>query len=147
MKKTTILLYWLIVVLAILGLGACSSTQSLDKDNSGSVDIHSSKTSLNWAGVYSGTIPSASGSGINVLLTLNRDNTFSLSYSYIDKPENSFTNGGTFKWDKTGSIIILKVKKLPPYYMVGENKLTQLDMSGKIITGELAEDYVLKKLN
>jgi hypothetical protein len=57
-----------------------------------------------------------------------------------------FTGSGTFKWDNDGGVIILDTADFPPYYRVGENKLIQLDMQGKIITGSLAENYVLKKV-
>jgi hypothetical protein len=33
----------------------------------------------------------------------------------------------------------------PPYYKLGENTLTHLDLDGNVITGDLADDYVLKK--
>jgi uncharacterized protein YuzE len=35
--------------------------------------------------------------------------------------------------------------EIPPYYKVEENVLIQLDMDGEIITGDHANDYVLKK--
>jgi uncharacterized lipoprotein NlpE involved in copper resistance len=128
----------LMAVLIIPGLGSCSSNRT--------VDIHNSRNSVDWDGAYSGIIPSADGSGINVLIILNRDETFVLRYSYVDLPDNLFTNEGSFKWDNAGSVIILEVEDWPPYYRVGQNQLTQLDMEGKVITGGLAEDYVLKKI-
>jgi uncharacterized lipoprotein NlpE involved in copper resistance len=104
-----------------------------------------SKPGLNWTGVYSGIIPSADGPGIKVQLALNADNTFALRYEYIDRPSSVFTHEGTFTWDKTGEIIILDIQNIPPYYQPAENKLIQLDMSGKKITGALAKHYVLGK--
>jgi uncharacterized lipoprotein NlpE involved in copper resistance len=37
------------------------------------------------------------------------------------------------------------VKDSPNRYLVGENTLTQLDMEGNKITGNMADQYVLKK--
>jgi uncharacterized lipoprotein NlpE involved in copper resistance len=133
-RKTFIL----ILMAAIFGLGSCLS-------NSGAVDDHNSKTSLDWAGVYTGTIPSASGSGINVLMKLNKDNTYELTYDYIDRPASSFTFTGSFSWDNMGNNIHIEIADAPSYYRVGENKLIQLDMEGKLITGKLADNYVLTK--
>jgi uncharacterized lipoprotein NlpE involved in copper resistance len=102
--------------------------------------------SLDWDGAYTGIIPSASGSGISVLIVLNQNGTFVIGYSYVDRPDNNFSHKGSFKWDKTGEIIILEVKDMPPYYKVASNKLIQLDMNGEYITGALAENYILKKI-
>jgi len=121
-------LVFLMVVLPLFGLGSCLSKNSLD-----------------WDGVYIGTIPSASGSGIDVCIKLNKDNTYELTYEYIDKPENSFDFTGKFTWDSTGNIIHIDIADAPSYYKVTKNKLIQLDMEGKPITGKLAENYVLRK--
>jgi hypothetical protein len=32
----------------------------------------------------------------------------------------------------------------PKYYKIEENRLIQLDLNGNIITGELADNYILK---
>jgi len=135
-KKSLVIL--LIALLVISGLASCLSTRGID-------DAHNSKNSLDWAGVYTGTIPAADVSGINVRLMLSQDETFVLQYEYLDRPSNQFNSTGSFKWDKKGNIIILNVKDMPPYYKVEENRLIQLDMNGKPITGNLADNYVLTK--
>jgi len=131
-------LVFILMAIAIFGLGSCASSK-------GPVDIHNSRISVDWAGVYTGTIPSASGSGINVRLKLNQNDTFELNYEYLDKPENLFTWSGSFKWDNNGEVITLDNVDAPHYYKVAENKLIQLDMKGKPITGKLADNYVLTK--
>jgi len=129
---------FIIMAAAIAGLVSCRSNQK-------SVDTHNSKISLDWAGVYTGTIPSASGSGINVRLKLSNDNTYELTYEYVGKPDNTFTLTGSFKWNDTGDIVNLGIADTPSYYKTAENKLIQLDMKGNLITGDLADDYVLTK--
>jgi uncharacterized lipoprotein NlpE involved in copper resistance len=101
---------------------------------------------VDWAGVYRGAIPAASGSGINVEIILSNDGTYSISYQYIDHDEEVFTENGTFQWNDAGSAIVLDVKDMPPHYQVGENILIQLDMAGEKITGALADNYILKKV-
>ncbi|QQO08539.1 copper resistance protein NlpE [Breznakiella homolactica] len=130
-----------IVLLGVM-LGACASQ---------SPDTHTSRDSLDWAGVYTGTIPAASGPGINVTLTLisgnNSDFRYTLRYEYIGEPNGVFTADGTFAWNKAGNTITLDTapKDFPAQYQVGENKLIQLDMRGKQITGDLADMYILTK--
>ena len=127
-----------IIILLSIGLGACSTNPAKTVDNS--------RTSLDWAGVYAGTIPAADGPGINVQITLRADESYSIVYNYIDR-QNNATENGTFSWDKAGSIITLKNTTLPPFYKVGENHLLQLDMKGNVIKGNFADMYILKKMN
>jgi uncharacterized lipoprotein NlpE involved in copper resistance len=118
----------LMAILAISVLGSCLSGNSLD-----------------WAGVYTGTIPAADGEGINVRMKINKDNTYELTYEYIGKPVNPFTFNGSFTWNDTKDIIHIEIADAPSYYKVAKNKLIQLDMEGNVITGNFAEMYVLTK--
>ncbi|MGL2964467.1 copper resistance protein NlpE N-terminal domain-containing protein [Flavobacterium sp. RSB2_4_14] len=110
-------------------------------------DTHNSQNSLDWQGTYKGTTPCADCEGIATEITLNTDLTFSLKTKYLGKGDGKvFEEKGTFVWDKSGSTITLTdLKGKPNQYKVGENRLIQLDMNGKIITGALAEKYVLTK--
>jgi uncharacterized lipoprotein NlpE involved in copper resistance len=114
--------------------------------NQEAVDGHNSRTSLDWTGIYTGTIPAADGPGINVRMKINKDNTYELTYDYIDRSVNPFTFSGSFTWDDTGNIIHIEIADAPSYYKVAENKLIQLDMEGKPITGNFADMYVLTKV-
>jgi uncharacterized lipoprotein NlpE involved in copper resistance len=127
----------LFVILLVTLLGSCVSNQA--------GNANTPELSLNWAGVYSGVTPAADGPGIEVQLALNANKTFILQYHYVDKGDNIFIQEGNFTWNKAGDSIILDIENTPPYYKVEENKLIQLDMQGKRITGDLAALYVLKK--
>ena len=131
MKKNTLSFSLFMAVLVVIGLGSCASTKVADN--------------LDWVGTYTGTIPAASAEGINVRLRLSNDQTYTIRYEYVGRPEGNFESTGSFKWDKTRSIITLDSNDLPPYYKVGENTLTQLDMNGKVITGNFADMYILTK--
>jgi len=109
---------------------------------------HNSKNSLDWAGIYTGVIPSAGGEGINVRITLGLDQTYTVEYQYIGKSDDIFTSTGTFTWSPDGNTIIMDNEgkgNFPPYYKLGENTLTHLDMEGNVITGEFADNYILQK--
>ena len=131
-------------------ISACSSSGSALKKEISYDAIatgDNSRDSLDWAGVYSGIIPAADCPGIKVRIVLNSDNSFELSYRYIDREDSDSAAKGKFSWDEAGSVVILGVKHFLPYYKVVENALIQLDLEGNVTTGFLAEYYVLKKEN
>jgi uncharacterized lipoprotein NlpE involved in copper resistance len=131
----------------VLSLGACGSKNDSKNQEATVVTdaAHNSQNSLNWDGVYTGTIPCADCEGIQVQITLNLDETYQMTYHYIAKDEATYDYTGTFKWNDDGSIITLDNSEVPRFYKVGENKLTQLDMEGNEITGGLADNYILTK--
>jgi heat shock protein HslJ len=107
---------------------------------------HNSANSLDWAGEYKGVIPCADCEGIATSLTLNMDNSYQLSTTYLGKNAMPFEQQGHFEWDAKGSVIrLLEQKNGPALYKVGENQLIQLDMEGQLITGHLADKYKLTK--
>ncbi|SMG46224.1 copper resistance protein NlpE [Sphingobacterium psychroaquaticum] len=114
-----------------------SSTTAVDT-------VHTSQNSLDWAGTYEATIPCADCPGIKTSLQLNNDGTFVLQSEYLER-KNKFEEKGNFAWINHGSTIQLQGKENKTQYKVGENKLIQLDMEGKEITGEHADLYTLHK--
>jgi len=110
-----------------------------------SVATHNSRNSLDWPGTYTGVIPSASGMGIEVRLTLRANNTYTLIYNYIGRADADFSSMGYFTWNSAGSIITLDAYTGPQFYQVGENMLRQLDLEGRVITGDLADMYILRR--
>ena len=110
--------------------------------------LFSCATQEHWAGVYTGVIPSAGGEGIDIKVTLNANNTYKVESRYIGRSDEIFTSAGTFTWNSERNIVILPGERedLPPsYYKLGEKALIHLDIQGNIITGDLANDYILMK--
>ena len=96
-------------------------------------------------GTYTGKIPTASGEGMIVSITLS-DSTYVKSTEYVNKKNSKSEEKGKYTWNAAGNTIILDgVKDAPNQYFVGENTLTQLDMEGNKITGDMADLYILKK--
>jgi uncharacterized lipoprotein NlpE involved in copper resistance len=86
--------------------------------------------------------------GIETKISLNDDNTYQISWKYLEKDNEVYENEGTFIWDSTGSMITfenLDTDKYPTMYKVCESYLLQLDLSGNVITGEWADKYILNK--
>jgi uncharacterized lipoprotein NlpE involved in copper resistance len=135
---------WGLMFSFIIGFMGCSpkikTDQAIPKGDN-------SMVSLDWDGTYSGTIPCADCQGIETSLTLNKDKTYLLKTKYLGKSDVVYEKTGTFTWNKEGSTIMLKgISNAPNQYVVGENILFQLDMSGKRITGSLADSYNLRKV-
>lgn len=110
-------------------------------------DHHNAKNSWDYIGVYKGILPCADCEGIETTLYLTDENKYVLETKYLGK-KNSKTNElkGTYSWNETGNTVILaSIENGPSHYFVGENYLTQLDMEGNKITGDLATKYILQK--
>ncbi|MDR2956161.1 MAG: copper resistance protein NlpE [Prevotella sp.] len=106
---------------------------------------HNAMNSLDYKGEYKGKVPTASGEGMIVSITLE-DSTFVKKTEYVGKKDAKFEEKGKYTWNSEGNTIKLEgIKDAPSQYFVGENTLTQLDMDGNKITGTNANMYILKK--
>lgn len=145
----------LFLVIASVAMYSCSNSQK--QEEKANVDefeniaknvnpdpAHNAQNSLDVDGKYSGMLPTASGEGMDVIIILSGDK-YEKTMTYIGKKKEPFTSKGTFSWNKEGNTITLSGEDVPNQYFVGENTLTQLDVEGKRITGELADNYVLAK--
>lgn len=105
---------------------------------------HNAQNSLDYEGIYQGELPTASGEGMKVTITLGKDD-YTKEVLYIGKETTPTKTAGTYKWDEAGTIITLEGQDKPNQYFIGENTLTQLDIDGNKITGDMADKYVLSK--
>lgn len=74
MKKN---LYWMAAAFITLTAVGCTNAKKADVSAAGSdttqvVDMHTAETSLDYYGVYKGTVPAADCPGIELTLTLKR---------------------------------------------------------------------------
>jgi len=135
----------------LFGLNSCKSRNKKQADAAVEVQLatgDNSRTSVDWEGTYFGIVPCADCPGIETRITLNKDETYHVSWKYQDKGDETFENTGKFQWDASGGIITLgSLDKdfYPNQYRVGENCLFQLDKEGNRITGDLAANYILSK--
>ena len=103
------------------------------------------ETQGSLAGIYYGVIPAADCPGISVVLILNSEGQFKMTYQYIDRSVDVLTYTGAFAYDAKTKTITLGGRNLPSF-KAGKRGITQLDMEGKEITGVLAENYRLSKV-
>lgn len=142
-----------LIGLSMLAFASCTQNSSDKKETIASdsmetempVDtVHTSQKSVDWAGVYDGTIPCADCEGIKTIIELKDDGTFTMETEYLGK-DGKFSDKGTFTWFNNGSSVVLKGEDTETRLKVGENQLFHLDEDGNEITGELAEQYIYKK--
>ena len=149
MKMNRMSKYGVLIAVLAFTLMSCTNQSSKNEDATTDdqtvVDMHTSEISLDWAGVYEGTMPCASCEGIETVVELKDDNTFTATYTYMGEDEYTVSNEGMFTWDESGQVVTLVAEEDTKQFKVGENHITLLGEDGEVNTGELAEFYVLKK--
>ncbi len=136
----------LFLIAALAGLMAACNSNARRQIANQADETNTVQNYRNISATYKGTLPTASGSGMEVTIVLSGNDDYKKSYSYVDEDGISYENSGKFVWDTTGTVITLKGEELPNQYLVGNDRLTQLDTEGNRITGDLADNYILRKV-
>ncbi|AKL97561.1 copper resistance protein NlpE N-terminal domain-containing protein [Endomicrobium proavitum] len=94
----------------------------------------------NYTGIFSGTIPSASGLGMTITLTLNSDFTFALRQIYLNNPDRSFDSAGNWMPSEDLSSFTLNYDKdvlsQMKFYFTDKNAIEKLDETGEKINSQ-----------
>ncbi len=150
--------YLLVAIMLPLVFISCSSNKKTQESTTGTTAPaapsnptylgDNSRVSLDWNGIYTGTLPCADCAGIKTMITLNTNDTYVMKTRYVGKSDEVFTNTGTITWDETGDKITLNGvgRGFPAGFHVGENILFQLDKNGQRVTGPMASKYELSKV-
>lgn len=136
---------WL--MLLVCGLVSCFGSEQKDVSHANKqvADIHNARNSLDYQGIYSGTIPSDDLKTLNISITLTEQE-YILRITPLQENARTVTRKGEYTWDENGHVITLKgVKDIIARYFVGENQLRQLDANGKQHTEKDAANYILRK--
>ena len=141
MKKLSVL-----TLISVLFLSSCVNKPKENSTEEKPIFADNSKTSIDWSGTYKGVLPCADCEGIETIIKLNEDYSYSKTIKYLSKDKTFKISKGNFSWDDSGNLIYLEEDN-PNAYRVGENQLFALDMNDKRITGDLQDHYILKKLN
>jgi uncharacterized lipoprotein NlpE involved in copper resistance len=127
-----------LISVSILSISAVLSAPVYSQD--------STRTSVDWNGYYTGTVPCGSCSGIDTWLYLNEfdgKTKYNLVETYQqDKPE-TFRASGNAKWQKDGSTLALKGKDENRVLFVSEGYVEFLGEGSKPSGGK--SDYTLWK--
>lgn len=130
---------------------SCSQPNNQENNNH-PPDHHYSLIALDWQGAYVGHLPCADCEEIETTIVLNYDMTYVKETQYIGKSNDKIRETGKLEPDETGNKLIFipsgnENQAEKTVYKLGENTLTQLDGQGNKIEGEIAEKYVLHKVN
>lgn len=131
-------------------LTACNNNAG-KKQTAKQIDVTESQKEgekAHWLGVYKGNLPCASCEEIQTTLVLDADGAYELRRTYVEKEIETFVEQGSYNWDEKTSEITLKEPNevLLPRYKVEKGTLTLLNADGEKNVGELADKYVLKKV-
>lgn len=122
------------------------TTTTKDNDYTVAIKAHNSKNSLDYHGIYKGTIPCADCEGIKTAITLAKDGRYLRTIQYLGKETGGTESSGTYSWNSKGSVIkIVFTSGETQLYQVGENVLFHLDRDGNKIASNLADRYKLLK--
>ncbi|MGL2966963.1 copper resistance protein NlpE N-terminal domain-containing protein [Flavobacterium sp. XGLA_31] len=128
---------------------SCQKQAKKEDNSKGSVavlGVKNAKNTIKFEGIYKGVLPCADCEGLEMVISLNENATYAIQSRYLGKGDKIFEQHGTFIWNKEGSVVTFEnIENAPNQYAVGKNTLTQLDMEGKKITGNLARNYILTK--
>ena len=140
----------LLILAAALAMVSCggnaqqkAATAGTQQTTAAAPDMHNAETSLDYLGVYKGTLPAADCPGIETTLTLAPDGSYALHLKYIDR-DSEFDEKGAYKV-KGNLLTLTPMDGQLEYYKVEENQVRKLDADKQPVTGALAENYVLKK--
>lgn len=109
-------------------------------------DMHTSEIAIDYYGTYEGTLPCADCEGIKTKLTINEDNTFVLNSEYLGKKDGKFEDKGSYIIENGNVLVTQDETGEQKYYQIQEGSLAMLDADKKMIQGELAPNYILKKI-
>lgn len=140
-----------ILILAIIAYSITSCHKKLSTNETLNApkiesDGHNAQNSLDFEGIYKGSLPCADCEALETTIILNKDS-YTKELVYKGKSAKVFKEEGKFTWNKAGNTIILSNSETLNQYFVGENVLIHLDINGKKIEGDLAPLYILKKGN
>ncbi len=138
------------IMLLLISFIACDTQSKKSQEQYDIVksDSHTSQNSLDWMGVYSGTMPCADCEGIKTEIKLNDNLTYSLTTQLLSKSDGILRETGKFEWNDDGSAISLQMANDQTefhQYKVVENALVKLDKNGEMIESELSNKYRLEK--
>ena len=107
---------------------------------------HTASTHIDVAGTYLGVLPCADCQGIETTLILKADKQYILERKYLGKSDKAFSASGAWQWINGNVIRLSSAQSTPTLVQVSENKVMMLDAGGSHISGNMADQYILKKV-
>lgn len=129
----------ILLPILVVGFSCCvNKFANADIDSKTEHALHT----VSLAGIYEGNLPCADCTAISTTLVLNNNRSYDLYYIYVGKSEQQFIKDGS--WEVRDGILVLDNEDYN--YRISDGKLHQLDLSGRDITGDLADKYTLRRV-
>lgn len=141
MKKTLC-----VVLMAAAALVGCQDKEAEQMQTTDTAPVvadaaHSARTSLDWDGIYQGTVPCEDCAGTDLLLDLKMDGQYSLGRSYVDKMSATVMEEGTISWNDAGNTVQVGEYR----FFVAENQLFLVGQDEQRMTDAEGNPYALAK--
>jgi heat shock protein HslJ len=98
-----------------------------------------------WDGAYLGVDPCPNCEGNQTMIKLNKDNTYTIQTKYLGKGTDILEDKGKIYWNSDGFNLLLLNGSDSSFIKLSLNQITLLDAEGKVVSGEYASFYNLKK--
>lgn len=141
----------LLILAAALAMVSCggnaqqkAATAGTQQTTAAAPDMHNAETSLDYLGVYKGTLPAADCPGIETTLRLKPGGAYEQHLKYIGR-DTEFDEKGGYTVRENLLTLTPADGEQPEFYKVEENRLRRLDAEKQPVTGALADNYVLQK--
>mgnify|MGYP001007259216 CR=1 FL=1 len=139
-----------IIISTLTLLAACGGNSENSNDNAAS-NADNTSTNTSTTETYTGTLPCADCEGIDVSLELNPDSNYVMTSVYkgsrVDSSNNSFKDSGVWKIYGADTVCLIGKDSSMLTYIKTDSTLTQLDGDKKVITGDIANMFILHKKN
>lgn len=133
--KTSFLTF---VTMAAVCFSACKT------NNTVADGAHNSRNSLDWAGIYRGSVALADKKEQLTVISLESDLTYRLQSAVTDEYDKATDTKGTFEWSKSGGDITLKdANGKSVVYQVGERRL--VNKQTKEVLTQLKKEGITEK--
>lgn len=140
--KTTFMIFLAVIILQFSN--SCGS-KKIESSKDTAIDMHVANNSLDWQGVYTGILPCTDCNGIQTVLILFKDMTYSMKKIHIGKSDPNYPSNGKFSWCKNGTTIEIKDSLNISYFLVAENALVKTSSCMNIFSENTNDSFVLKK--
>lgn len=148
MKKSS---FAFVLGIMMLLTASCGGGRSNNGHTSDSINAQSDSLTAQsdtvYCGTYRGTLPAADCPGINAVISIRPDSTYSLSFDYIERPDAHFEESGIYHLlgDTLIQLVTPSSGAKSYYKILSPSSIIMTDSLGIPPTGELAKMYVLKK--
>ncbi len=146
MKKHLFLFAFLTLSAFIIACGGNKSAEAEAQEGELSDTTEIPEAKHTFYGIYQGILPCSNCTGIQTIVHLMEDSTYTKRFIYLGRGTDEVqVEEGTITWNPEGTIVTLTSPDASIQYVVGVNKITQLNANGQPYQGSDAGQYILNR--